>query len=312
MTDTYTTIRYRRDGDIGTVTLARPGKRNAQNPGMWEELVQLGDALLPDETLRCLVVTGEGPSFSAGIDLIEGMAGMLGEGSDGPEAEDALAKGLAAAGTFRWISALGCASVAAVRAHAIGAGLQLALACDFRILAEDAKVGLTETRYGLMPDMGATVRLPRLVGEGRARELILPGEVIDAKEALRIGLANRVVAGEALDVAARELAERLAAQPPIAIRGARQAIDAGWHSDPEVSFRLAVEAQLRCLASDDFKEGGRAMVEGRKPQWRGPKRRREAHAVERRLVHSASRGYPRRGPRSLRPPAGAGVPDRNR
>ncbi len=269
MIDTYTTIRYQRDGDIGTLTLARPGKRNAQNPTMWQELVSLGDALLPDETLRCLVVTGEGPSFSAGIDLIEGMAGMLAEVSDGPDAEDTLAKGLVAAGTFRWISALGCASVAAVRGHAIGAGLQLALACDFRIFADDAQVGLTETRYGLMPDMGATVRLPRLVGEGRARELILLGEVIDAEEAFRIGLANRVVAGEALDVAAREFAERVAAQPPIAVRGARRAIDAGWYSDPEVSFRLAVEAQLRCLASDDFEEGRRAMVQGRKPQWRG-------------------------------------------
>jgi enoyl-CoA hydratase len=269
MSDAYETIRYQRDGDIGTLTLARPGKRNAQNPLMWEELAQLGAELLPDETLRCLVVTGEGSTFSAGIDLVEGLAGMIADLADRPDDEDARAAGLAAAGTFCWIPNLGCASVAAVRGHAYGAGLQLALACDFRIFAEGTKVGLLETRYGILPDMGATVRLPRIVGESRARELILLGDVIDAAEALRIGLANRVVADADLDAAAGELAGRLAAQPPIAIRGARRAIDAAWHHDPDTSFRLALDEQTRCLKSEDFKEAGRAMAEGRSPQWRG-------------------------------------------
>jgi enoyl-CoA hydratase/carnithine racemase len=263
----YKTIRYQRRGDIGALTLARPGKRNAQNPLMWEELARLGAELLPDETLRCLVVTGEGPTFSAGIDLVEGMAGMLADRSDGEE--DTFATGLAVAGTFSWIHDLGCASVAAVRGHAYGAGLQLALACDFRIFAEGTKVGLTETRYGILPDMGATVWLPRIVGESRARELILLGDVIDAAEALRIGLANRVVAGGDLDAAAAELAGRLAAQPPIAVRGARRAIDAAWYRGPEESLKLALEQQIRCLESEDFKEALQAMAEGRSPHWRG-------------------------------------------
>lgn len=264
----YQTIRYQRHGDIGTLTLARPGKRNAQNPLMWEELARLGAELLRDETLRCLVVTGEGPAFSAGIDLVEGMAGMLADRAERPD-EHTLAAGLAVVGTFSWIPDLGCASVAAVRGHAYGAGLQLALACDFRIFAEGTKVGLLETRYGLLPDMGATVRLPRIVGESRARELILLGDVIDAAEALRIGLANRVVADEDLDAAASGLAGRLAGQPPIAIRGARRAIDAAWYRGPEESLRLALEEQIRCLESEDFKEGRQAMAEGRSPQWRG-------------------------------------------
>ena len=190
----YQTIRYQRDGNVGTLTLARPGKRNAQNPLMWEELARLGAGLVPDETLRCLVVTGEGPTFSACIDLTEGMAGMLAGLAERPDDERSRAAGRAAAGTFSWIPDLGCASVAAVRGHAYGAGLQLALACDFRIFAEGTKVGLLETRYGIMPDMGATVRLPRIIGESRARELILLGDIIDADQALRIGLANRVVA----------------------------------------------------------------------------------------------------------------------
>src|ERR1700730_16122066 len=96
----YQPIRYQRQGDIGTLTLARPGKRNAQNPLMWEELARLGAELLPDETLRCLVVTGEGPAFSAGIDLVEGMAGVLADWAERPHDEHALGVGLAAAGTF--------------------------------------------------------------------------------------------------------------------------------------------------------------------------------------------------------------------
>jgi enoyl-CoA hydratase/carnithine racemase len=265
----YHTLRYQRHGDIGTLTLARPGKRNAQNPLMWEELTRLGAELLPDQTLRCLVVTGEGAAFSAGIDLVEGMAGMLADAAGRPDDEHTIAAGLAVAGTFSWIHDLGCASVAAVRGHAYGAGLQLALACDFRIFAEGTKVGLTETRYGLLPDMGATVRLPRIIGESRARELILLGDVIDAAEAVRIGLANRLVAGEDLAAAAAELAARLAAQPPIAVRGARRAIDAAWHHSPEESFRVALEQQIRCLRSEDFQEARQAMTEGRSPQWRG-------------------------------------------
>ncbi len=268
MTD-YQTIRYQRNGDIGTLTLARPGKRNAQNPLMWEEFARLGAELVPDETLRCLVVTGEGPTFSAGIDLVEGMAGMLADMAGRLGDESTRAAGQTAAGTFSWIPDLGCASVAAVRGHAYGAGLQLALACDFRIFAEDAKVGLLETRYGILPDMGATVRLPRIIGESRARELILLGDIIDAEEALRIGLANRVVATEDLDAAAAGLAARLAAQPPLAVRGARRAIDAAWYRSPEESLKVALEEQVRCLRSEDFREAGLAIAEGRNPQWRG-------------------------------------------
>jgi enoyl-CoA hydratase/carnithine racemase len=269
MSDAYRTIRYQRQGDIGTLTLARPGKRNAMNPLMWGELTRLGAELMADETLRCLVVTGDGSTFSAGIDLIEGMAGMLRDTADQSDGEDTLAMGLALARTVSWIPNLGCASVAAVRGHAYGAGLQLALACDFRIFAEGTKAGLLETRYGLLPDMGATVRLPRIVGESRARELILLGDVIDAGEALRIGLANRVVADGDLDAAAGELAGRVAAQPPVAVRGARRAIDAAWHRGPEESLRFALEEQIRCLESYDFKEGLQAMTERRRPQWQG-------------------------------------------
>jgi enoyl-CoA hydratase/carnithine racemase len=267
----YETIRFERQAEIATLALARPAKRNAQNPRMWRELRDLGGRLVGDETLRCLVVTGDGPSFSAGIDLVEGMAGAIGELAGRPpdERASAVAAAREAAGTFNWIPGLPCPSVAAVRGHAYGAGLQLALACDFRVFSETALVGLIETRFGLLPDMGATYRLPRIIGEGRARELILLGEIIDAAQALRIGLANRVVPDGDLEGAAYELAGRLAAQPPLAVRGARRAIDAAWYLDPDASFRVALEEQLRCIASEDFKEGRQALAEGRTPRWHG-------------------------------------------
>ena len=265
----YQTIRYDRTEHVGTLTLARPEKRNALNPLMLRELAQLGETLLADDTLRCLVVAGDGPSFSAGIDLVEGLAGMVSEFAERTADEQSFERGMAAAGTFRWIPRLGSPSIAAVQGHAYGGGLQLALACDFRIFAQSARVGLTETRYGIFPDMGATVRLPRIVGESRARELILLGDVIDASEALAIGLANRVVEDAELEAAASELAARLAAQPPLALRGARLAIDAAWHRDPDDSFSVGVKEQVRCLASEDFKEARHAMAEGRTPQWRG-------------------------------------------
>jgi enoyl-CoA hydratase/carnithine racemase len=136
-------------------------------------------------------------------------------------------------------------------------------------MADNAQVGLLETRYGLLPDMGATIWLPPLIGEARAREMILLGEIVAADEALRIGLANRVVPADDLDTAAIELAARIAAQPPLAVRGARRAMAAAAHNDESQGFRAAVAEQLACVTSEDFAEGGRALAEGRAPQWRG-------------------------------------------
>lgn len=248
----FTTFRYERRRHVGTLTLARPDRRNAVNPAMRAELAALGAELAADDDLRCLVVAGDGPAFCAGIDLVEDMAGTFTEFADGHGADDALTRGLAIAGVFEWIPNLRCPSVAAVNGHAYGAGLQLAIACDFRILADDARVGLVETRFGLLPDMGATFRLPRLIGEGAARRMILLGEVVDAASALRMGLATRVVAADQLLLAATEFADRLAAQPPVAVTGARRAIEAGWHSDAATSLRIAVQAQADCLRSPDF------------------------------------------------------------
>lgn len=241
---------------IGVLTLARPDKHNALNPRMWEELAAVGELASADDGLRCLIVAGQGESFSAGMDLAESLAGPLSEIAAGlardPGDASFLARGMNIAQMFEWIPLLRCPSIAAVRGHALGAGLQLALACDFRILSGTARVGLPEIRHGLLPDMGATFRLPRIVGEGRARRLILLGDVLDADEAARIGLADQVVPDDRLDDTALESARRIASRPPLALSGARRAIDAGWRLPPRDALRTAVEAQARCLASDDF------------------------------------------------------------
>ena len=263
----YQTIRYEWVGHVGTLTLARPEKLNAQNPLMWNELTDLGLALRDDENLRCLVVTGEGSSFSSGIDLLEGLGGMT--GAPAVSEDEAVEIGLGLAGTFAWIPNLHCPSVAAVRGHTYGAGLQLALACDFRVFARNAKVGLIETRFGLLPDMGATIRLPRIVGESRAREMMLLGQIIDADEAYRIGLASRVVDVADVEREAAQLAGIIATQPPLAFRGARRALEAAWYSDPDTSLRVAIREQIECLRSSDFQEALTAMAEGRQPEWHG-------------------------------------------
>ncbi len=262
------TVRFARSGAVGTLTLDRQARRNALTPRMCAELAALGAELERDHALRCLVVTGAGPAFSAGLDLGEGMA-MLAEWAELQVGDELVARGLRLAESVAWIPRLRCPSVAAVRGPVNGAGGQLALACDFRIFADDARLGLVETRYGLLPDMGATVRLLRLVGDSRARRMILLGEVIDAPEALRIGLADEVVPHDAVDAAAAGLARRLAAQPPLAVRGARRAMEAAWGVDVDAGLRAAIEAQAVCLTSADFAEGRRALAEGRPPCWRG-------------------------------------------
>jgi len=266
------TFLFERDGDVGWLTLNRPKKLNAQTPTMWGELRVLGQSLREDAELRCLVVRGAGRAFSSGIDL----GTLLGGGEDG--GLGAVAGTPSAAGApdavvemirrgqeaFSWLVEAPFPSIAAVRGYALGAGLQLALACDLRIVARGTKLGALELRYGLLPDLGGTAWLPRLVGAARAKELVFTAAEIDADEAFRIGLANRVVDDAALDDVVRTLASAIAAQPPLAVRGAKRAID-----DPARSLELAAVGQAACLRSEDFVEAGRAFLEKRRPVYRG-------------------------------------------
>jgi enoyl-CoA hydratase/carnithine racemase len=267
------TLVLERRGPVAWLRLNRPAKRNAQTRGMWDELRGVGAELVGDPGVRCLVVTGEGSSFSAGIDLRELAGGdgdlpSAGHGSGRADQDPLVAMIGQIQTAFTWIPAAPFPSVAAVNGHALGAGLQLALACDLRVLASDALVGLIEFRWGLLPDLGGTEWLPRIVGAARARELVLTAARVDAEEALRIGLANRVVAPDELEVAATELAGTLAAQPPLAVRNARRALDAAFDT-PGRSLELAALGQAECLRSADFAEAVRAAAERRQPQYQG-------------------------------------------
>jgi len=265
------TVIFERQGKVGWLRLNRPAKLNAQTPQMWTELRDLGQELLADGELRCLVVTGEGRAFSSGIDLGEitgadGLATATRVQATG-DADPLAAMILRGQQAFTWLTEAPFPSIAAVRGYALGAGLQLALACDLRIAAHGAKLGALEFRYGLLPDLGGTAWLPRLVGPAKAKELVFTAARIDADEALRIGLVNQVVDEAQLDGMVSALAETLAAQPPLAMAGAKRAIDA--FENPQRSLELAAIGQAACLRSEDFVEAGKAFVEGRAPVYRG-------------------------------------------
>jgi len=270
----YSTLRFETQpiaggGAVGRLVLDRPDKLNAFTVEMWREMRELGAALLADPgDLRALVVIGEGRAFSSGIDTSvftsdRGIDEVL-AGEAPRHANPVIAGILAAQDAYTWLEEAPFATIAAVRGHALGAGLQLALACDIRIVARGTKLGLLEFKYGIIPDLGGTQRLPRLVGSGKAKELIFTAARIDAEEAGRIGLAERVVADEELEEVAGDLAREIAAQPPLAVRGAKRAVNTAM-SGATVREGLLVEAeaQSECLGSDDMKEAITAFVEGR-------------------------------------------------
>lgn len=280
------TISYEQVGAVGWLRLNRPDRLNAMTVEMWEELAKLGESLGDDASVRCLVVMGEGRAFSSGIDvehLLSGGGGGLfseaGKGSaathqaDNPSSgrpiEDRLVTRITdIQEAYNWLAEAPYPTIAAIRGYALGGGLQLALACDLRIATRGTKLALPEHRYGLLPDLGGTYWLPRIVGPAKAKELIFTGETIDAEEALRIGLVNRLVDDADLEAAAGALAERIAGQPPIAVRGAKRAVDKAYHQSLGEGLREAAIGQAECIRSADFVEAVSANLEKRAPSYK--------------------------------------------
>ncbi len=270
-------IRFERDGPRARLSLSRPDKLNAQTVAMWHHLAALGAELVHDESIRVMVVAGEGRSFSAGIDTTTFTGPSSdSESSDAPtEAEpfaapvDPVAGVRALQAAFEWLEQAPFITIARVQGHALGAGMQLALACDLRICADDVQMGLLEMNWGLMPDLGGTVWLPRLVGPAAALELMLRAEKLRGEDLLRLGIANRVVPRDELDAAVEEYVQLVLARPPLAVRGAKRAIREGWGMPTAEGMVSAAHAQLECMRSDDFGEAARAFVEGRSPNYRG-------------------------------------------
>ena len=243
-------VRTARDGAVLTVTLDRPDRLNAQTPATWSALAAVGAAL--DDDVRVVVVRGEGRSFSAGLDrslfsVDPGTAGGLGELGRLP-AEEAQERIRRYQGGFRWLRAPGIVSVAAVQGHAIGAGAQLALACDLRVLTEDADLRLPEATLGLVPDLTGTSTLTELVGYSRAMEICLTGRPVPAAEALALGLANAVVPVGALDEAVGSLVTAITAAPVGSSRETAALVRSAVRNDPETQDAAERAAQTRRLA----------------------------------------------------------------
>ena len=278
------TISYEQVGSVGWLRLNRPERLNAMTIEMWEELAKLGESLGDDAGIRCLVVMGEGRAFSSGIDvehLLSGGGGNLfaeaGKGSgaaaDGPSSgrgmEDKLVSRIGELqDAYTWLADAPYPTIAAIRGYALGGGLQLALACDLRIAARGTKLAMPEHKYGLLPDLGGTYWLPRIVGPAKAKELIFTGETIDADEALRIGLLNRLVDDADLEPAVTALATRIAGQPPIAVRGSKRAVDQALAQSLGEGLRDAAVGQAECIRSADFLEALKANLEKRTPEYR--------------------------------------------
>jgi enoyl-CoA hydratase len=248
-----------------TLTLNRPRKLNALSHELFDALDAAARRAAADRAVRVVVLTGAGPAFCAGADI-----GMVQEFSDRDlpsEAFRARVRRLQA--ILDGLEELEKPVIAAINGACVGGGFDLALACDLRIATEEAYFLVPEVRLGLIPDLGGTQRLPRLVGVGRAKEMILTGRRFSAAECLAMGLVNRVVPRQDLEAAVAETAAQLRAGAPRALGAAKRAIDRAWGTDLRAGEDLEAWLQAPLYRSDDAREGYRAFVEKRAPRWSG-------------------------------------------
>jgi enoyl-CoA hydratase len=256
------TITLEHAGPIATVTLNRPSVLNALNVRMLDELTETFAQLDADASLRAVILTGAGAkAFAAGADI-----GELNALPDARAGEAQARKGQALTAA---LERMRVPVIAAVNGFALGGGCELAMACDVRIASENAKFGQPEVNLGILPGYGGTQRMARLIGEGMAMYLCLSGEMIDAAEALRVGLVQRVVPVDGLLAEAQRVAGLIAAKAPIAIAATKRAIVDGG----SLSLRdgLALEALLfgQAVTTADFREGSSAFLGKRKPEFQG-------------------------------------------
>jgi 2-(1,2-epoxy-1,2-dihydrophenyl)acetyl-CoA isomerase len=259
----YETILFEKVGGVGKIALNRPEKLNAFDGTMHDELyTALGEAA-EDEELRCIVLRGEGRGFSAGADLAQVMREADGDPDLGEYLRTTYSRLVKRmVGTEKPI-------VAALRGPVYGAGVGIALACDMRIAAENTKFSVAFIKIGLMPDAGVTFLLPRVVGLGRALEMSMLGDAVDAEEAYRIGLVNKVVADDSLSDEVWNLADRLATMPTSALGRMKHALYASFEGDLETALEVEAEGQTFCGYTQDHKEGVSAFFEKREPGFTG-------------------------------------------
>jgi enoyl-CoA hydratase/carnithine racemase len=250
-----------RDG-VRHLVLNRPDKRNALNGELVRELGAAIEAAAVDESVRVLVLRGEGAIFSSGMDV-----GDLRHLSENPESLRTFRRPLLA--WWNLLEEMAKPTICQIHGAALGGAFELALACDFRTMAEDAVAGILEVRVGLLPDVGGCSRLPAVVGLGNAKELILTGKVIDGREAHRIGFANRIAPAGSLNEVTGGLANELLGCAPRAVGLAKRVLDAAAKPALSTTLELEVSAQEALVGSEDFAEGTRAFFEKRTPEFAG-------------------------------------------
>ncbi len=258
---------YATDGHVATITLNRPEARNAYSEAMVSSLISALDEAERDDAVRCVILTGAGKSFSAGGDLkrMRDRVGMFAGGS--AELRSRYIDGIQR--IPRRIALCDKPIIAAVNGAAIGAGLDLACMCDIRVAAAGAKLGSTFVKVGLVPGDGGAFLLARVVGFARALELVLTGRVLTAEDGLAIGLVHRVVPREQLLAAAREYAELIAGNAPLAVRLTKRAAYRSWGADLETALELAATYQGIAQRTEDHDEAVRALLERRPPSFVG-------------------------------------------
>jgi enoyl-CoA hydratase/3-hydroxyacyl-CoA dehydrogenase len=261
LSKSYETIKVEREQNTLWIILNRQHRLNAFNDVLLEELSDMLETAEKDPTVKCVVITGDGDrAFSAGADVT-----MF------PKATPVKAEEFSRAGqkTFGKIEEMSKPVIAAINGFALGGGLELALACDFRVAAEHAELGSPEIALGLIPGWGGTQRLVRTIGLPRAKDLVMLGNRVKADEALRIGLVHKVVHYEKLREEVGEMAKKLSEGPPIAMKYAKSALNYGTQVPLEVGLRLEAGLMGLAFSTEDLKEGVEAMMSKRKPEFKG-------------------------------------------
>ncbi|MDW7650414.1 MAG: short-chain-enoyl-CoA hydratase [Bacillota bacterium] len=257
----YENILFEKQGNIAVVTVNRPKALNALNAATLQELDQVFSDLAADESVSAVILTGAGEkAFVAGADIafMKDLSAIE-------------ARGFALLGqaVFNKIENLPQPVIAAINGFALGGGCELAMACDVRLASEKAKFGQPEVSLGVPPGFAGTQRLPRIVGKGRAKELLYTGDMIDAQEAYRIGLANKVLPAEELLDAATAMAGKIASKGQIAVRLTKSAVNQGLEMDAERGMAYEAEVFGLVFSTEDQKEGMAAFLEKRKADFKG-------------------------------------------
>lgn len=262
----YENILYEAADHVATITLNRPEVMNAISYRARDELVDACGKVSADRDVWACIITGAGErAFSTGLDLKE-RAGEVDHATFFDKRRERNRPSVHSQN--RAVAALEKPTIAAIRGYAVGGGLELALACDIRVAAEDAKLGMFEVRRGRLGGGGGTQRLPRLVGMAKALELCLTGEAVDASEALRIGLVNKVAPVDGYMDAAREIAAKICLGAPLSVIAIKEAITRGCQLPLEQGLKLEGELGLALSTTEDQKEGSRAFAEKRPAVWK--------------------------------------------